>query len=1102
MAQQFGIRITVLPNDLEDIRTSISNALTKERFKVKIGADTTEIENAIKRIKSELSLISNNTGITIKDSIGISKNTSGKADSFASLNGITKDQDKELDKFVKDYRKSLGIVENTAELTSKDIHEKFKVAILDIFKQLDSGNIAGFEASLERLKTLTSDLSRQFKDPIAVQAWEDWKEQTNGIIVVSKNAKKELLATRDSAKALLNELIKLVGIKGIKYSENYGTDSWLQDTNFPEYRYRTEKGYEFYNEQDALEKIIEEGKKRKAAASKTSSIIDNPEFTKEDLNALIKGGYELYKARQQQANATEKAVQAENNLNAAQKQTVTALRSVEQVTESLNIGFDPERVSRIMSVISSHKNVVDSLGRSIDNVYSNPLLDPNAAFSQITNAVELFEKGLYSPDMLAKKFEIIGGVQQKNTEITKESTKAINEQNTALKEQNKTVNGQNIKNKGNVGSVSIKADTKALLKSIRNSITEINSGNKLATKPIRVFASTSKLLESIKKSISKINTSGSLSSNPINLVARFNAKEVAKNLQAQLKGMNVTIGVNGANTANSVNSATESAKQQKRAQESVGNTAKNASQKIVDGAKQSADAEKQLSEEIKNNNRLLSIRENKNLKTGDVIRSEKSGDSTSTVTHTEFNGKPVSEVTYTNFEKQRREMEKSNAKAIQLQSMLDKVKMSWSDIFDTDPVNKKNLDDLNAKHKEITENIKKEKEAYSLTKDSVIQDIKAQISALETLAKKAKSGSSLRVKDVGTSKELLQNEFAEFVSKTIKSGNYSAVANEIKNVEAAIKSISNKDSLHNALNQFDILKEKVKSINEEARSFADISKQITNAISKLNGIVNNTTLKRKSGYDLEGYNNLIAQINGDKNQNITGLIDKFSALKNSLASADSAQDLEKIRAALIELEKELSGVVAKAENMQSAFKNTTIDEGMQKKFAQTKALLADIERKNALAMGKVDTVSGNGLTFGAEIQQLNQQLKETPEKIDEINNKARILQSNIKTLGYEGNTLLGEIKTQVIKFIKWTGTTMLVMKARMYFRQLFTNVMELDTALTDLKKTFIGTDAELEKFYYDANKLAKQMGVTTKEIIEQGSAWSRLNKIGLLYGNI
>ena len=54
------------------------------------------------------------------------------------------------------------------------------------------------------------------------------------------------------------------------------------------------------------------------------------------------------------------------------------------------------------------------------------------------------------------------------------------------------------------------------------------------------------------------------------------------------------------------------------------------------------------------------------------------------------------------------------------------------------------------------------------------------------------------------------------------------------------------------------------------------------------------------------------------------------------------------------------------------------------------------------------------------------------------------------------------------------------------------SVIELDTALVDLKKTTTMSEGDLAKFYRDANEEAKRLGVTTKEIIEQAAAWSRL----------
>lgn len=53
-------------------------------------------------------------------------------------------------------------------------------------------------------------------------------------------------------------------------------------------------------------------------------------------------------------------------------------------------------------------------------------------------------------------------------------------------------------------------------------------------------------------------------------------------------------------------------------------------------------------------------------------------------------------------------------------------------------------------------------------------------------------------------------------------------------------------------------------------------------------------------------------------------------------------------------------------------------------------------------------------------------------------------------------------------------------------------IRELDTALVDLKKTTSMTSNELNQFYIDANESAKEYGVTTQEIIDQASSWSRL----------
>lgn len=61
-----------------------------------------------------------------------------------------------------------------------------------------------------------------------------------------------------------------------------------------------------------------------------------------------------------------------------------------------------------------------------------------------------------------------------------------------------------------------------------------------------------------------------------------------------------------------------------------------------------------------------------------------------------------------------------------------------------------------------------------------------------------------------------------------------------------------------------------------------------------------------------------------------------------------------------------------------------------------------------------------------------------------------------------------------------------------YSRTLITTLVDLDTQLVDLRKTTTMNNNELNEFYRSSADVAKQLGVTTSEIISQASAWSRL----------
>ena len=99
-----------------------------------------------------------------------------------------------------------------------------------------------------------------------------------------------------------------------------------------------------------------------------------------------------------------------------------------------------------------------------------------------------------------------------------------------------------------------------------------------------------------------------------------------------------------------------------------------------------------------------------------------------------------------------------------------------------------------------------------------------------------------------------------------------------------------------------------------------------------------------------------------------------------------------------------------------------------------------------------------------------------------------------------GTAIAGAFKS----ITRYVGVSTLIYSAFNAVKNGVRDVVDLDTALVDLKKTTDATDAELKEFYYTSNDIAKQLGVTTEQVISSAADWSRLglNRIVPLCGDI
>jgi hypothetical protein len=97
-----------------------------------------------------------------------------------------------------------------------------------------------------------------------------------------------------------------------------------------------------------------------------------------------------------------------------------------------------------------------------------------------------------------------------------------------------------------------------------------------------------------------------------------------------------------------------------------------------------------------------------------------------------------------------------------------------------------------------------------------------------------------------------------------------------------------------------------------------------------------------------------------------------------------------------------------------------------------------------------------------------------------------------ESAGIKGKTFGDKLKGALSSISRYISASTLIYAAIRAIRSGITDVIALDTALIDLKKTTDATEAQLKSFYYTANDTAKQLGVTTQQVIQAAADWSRL----------
>ena len=105
---------------------------------------------------------------------------------------------------------------------------------------------------------------------------------------------------------------------------------------------------------------------------------------------------------------------------------------------------------------------------------------------------------------------------------------------------------------------------------------------------------------------------------------------------------------------------------------------------------------------------------------------------------------------------------------------------------------------------------------------------------------------------------------------------------------------------------------------------------------------------------------------------------------------------------------------------------------------------------------------------------------------------AKKAEESIKAAGEAATSVGTKVKNMFAKFSAWFSISQITMYAIRSAKQMITNVIDIDTAMTELKKVTDETDKAYAKFLDGASTRAKKLGATITDVVSSTADFARL----------
>ena len=228
--------------------------------------------------------------------------------------------------------------------------------------------------------------------------------------------------------------------------------------------------------------------------------------------------------------------------------------------------------------------------------------------------------------------------------------------------------------------------------------------------------------------------------------------------------------------------------------------------------------------------------------------------------------------------------------------------------------------------------------------------------------------------------------------------------------------------------------------------------------------------------------------------------EKFNELKTSLSNVGGdPKALDEYRIKLNELTNELkrADVAYKA-----SFSSNKSQQSIEATKQNIKKLIYTIQtwqQANTKAMSKN---TFNGGTYQVETDNMIASLKkllnasdltasDLKANVDKINRSFRTMSSEAQAAGVNGLSFFDKIKEDALKFTSWMSLTTVISGISREAVKFYNNVVDIDTAMTDLRKVTDNTNQQYAEFFDNIGQKAKDLKIDLSDLISQTAEWGK-----------